>query len=87
MSRRRCKNPVPPEEKMACGYLTVPDDRGKPTGPTIRLHVTNFKSTSATPAPDPVFIVAGGAGTFGHDVHERDPQHGRSGRRCGPSGM
>jgi pimeloyl-ACP methyl ester carboxylesterase len=60
-----CKYPVPDGEKMECGYLTVPEDRGKPNGPTIRLHVTNYKSISAKSAPDPVFIVAGGAGTSG----------------------
>ncbi|MCE7985205.1 MAG: alpha/beta fold hydrolase [Caldilinea sp. CFX5] len=60
-----CKYPIPEGEQVACGYLTVPEDRSKPDGPTIRLHVVNFKSKSATPKPDPIFVVHGGPGASG----------------------
>ena len=45
-----------------CGYLTVPEDRSRPDGPTIRLHVGVFESESADPAPDPMLYLGGGPG-------------------------
>jgi pimeloyl-ACP methyl ester carboxylesterase len=42
--------------------LTVPEERSSTNGKTIRLHVAVFKSTSTTPAPDPVVFLAGGPG-------------------------
>ena len=50
---------LPPAE---CGYLTVPEDRGQPGGPSIRLHVAVFRSTGPSPAPDPVVYLEGGPG-------------------------
>src|SRR5215216_1968670 len=52
-----CQYAFPEGETIECGYLVVPEDRSQPDGPTIRLHVVNFKSKSPTPASDPVFVV------------------------------
>src|SRR4051812_21266805 len=45
-----------------CGYLTVPEDRDKPDGRTIRLAVARVKAASATPPPDPIVYLEGGPG-------------------------
>ena len=39
-----------------CGYLSVPENRGKPNGPTIRLFVVRERP-NGTVSPDPVFVV------------------------------
>src|SRR3954467_3164645 len=48
-----------------CGYLTVPENRGKPDGRTIRLSVARVKAASATPQPDPIVYLEGGPGVSG----------------------
>jgi pimeloyl-ACP methyl ester carboxylesterase len=48
-----------------CGYLTVPEDRSKPDGRTIRLTVARVKAASATPQPDPIVYLEGGPGVSG----------------------
>lgn len=45
-----------------CGYLTVPEDRSKPDGRTIRLLVVRMPSASPSPKSDPVVYLAGGPG-------------------------
>jgi len=60
-----CKFEIPPGQTVECGYLTVPEDRSHPEGPTIRLHVAIFKSHSDNPVPDPVVYLAGGPGEQG----------------------
>ena len=45
-----------------CGYLTVPENRLRPTGRTISLAVAIVPPVSSTPAPDPVVYLAGGPG-------------------------
>ncbi|MEZ4736496.1 MAG: alpha/beta fold hydrolase [Caldilineaceae bacterium] len=57
-----CQYEITEADKIECGYLIVPEDRSNPTGPTIRVHVLNFKAKSANPAPDPVILVPGGPG-------------------------
>ncbi len=47
---------------VRCGYLVVPANRARPTGPAIRLAVAIYKSSSAHPAPDPVIFLQGGPG-------------------------
>ncbi len=49
-------------EDVRCGVLTVPENRTKSDGPTLRLAVAVLKSTSATSAPDPVVYLSGGPG-------------------------
>jgi pimeloyl-ACP methyl ester carboxylesterase len=48
--------------EVECGYLVVPENRGKQDSPSIRIHAAIFKSTSENPKPDPVIYVAGGGG-------------------------
>jgi len=47
---------------MRCGVLEVPEDRSKPDGAKVRLAVAVIKSTSSTPAPDPMLYLSGGPG-------------------------
>jgi hypothetical protein len=48
--------------EFSCGYLTVPEDRARPDGPTIRVAVARVKATSARPQPDPIVWLTGGPG-------------------------
>jgi pimeloyl-ACP methyl ester carboxylesterase len=47
---------------VECGYLVVPEDRSNPSSPMIKVAVAVFKSTSATPEPDPIVYLEGGPG-------------------------
>ncbi len=49
-------------QSVRCGFLTVPEDWSQPQGPTIRLAVAIFKTSSPHPAPDPVLVLGGGPG-------------------------
>ncbi len=49
-------------QSVRCGFLTVPEDWSQPQGPTIRLAVAIFKTSSSHPAPDPVLVLGGGPG-------------------------
>ncbi|MDE3095929.1 MAG: alpha/beta hydrolase [Chloroflexota bacterium] len=51
-----------PLSAMRCGFLTVPEDRTKPGGRTVRLAAVVIKSTSPHPAPDPMLYLSGGPG-------------------------
>jgi len=53
---------LPDDAKVDTGYLVVLEDRAKPNGKTIRLPVAIVRSSSPTPAPDPVVYAAGGPG-------------------------
>lgn len=57
-----CTVPVPKGENVKCGYLVVPENRGKKNGKVIRLPVIIMKSDSASPKPDPVLRTLGGPG-------------------------
>ncbi len=45
-----------------CGFVTVPERRSRPDGPTIRVAVARFHSLSDTPDPVPVVELSGGPG-------------------------
>jgi pimeloyl-ACP methyl ester carboxylesterase len=45
-----------------CGYLIVDEDHQQPNGKTIQLMVAIARSTSESPAPDPVLALSGGPG-------------------------
>ncbi len=45
-----------------CGMLEVPEDRSKPAGRRIALHVAVLPANTLSPKPDPLFILAGGPG-------------------------
>ena len=64
----QCQFQIPPGQTVDCGYLTVPEDRSQPDGPTIRLHVAIFRSYSDNPAPDPIVYLAGGPGEHALEV-------------------
>jgi pimeloyl-ACP methyl ester carboxylesterase len=53
---------IPAIRKARCGVLVVPENRAKPTGPTIRLPVALVPARSHAPARDPVVFLAGGPG-------------------------
>ncbi|MCI0394914.1 MAG: alpha/beta hydrolase [Chloroflexi bacterium] len=57
-----CQFDIPAGQDVACGYLTVPEDRSQPDSPTIRLHVGIFRTPSDDPAPDPIIYLEGGPG-------------------------
>jgi pimeloyl-ACP methyl ester carboxylesterase/ABC-type transport system involved in multi-copper enzyme maturation permease subunit len=57
-----CPFNIPPGEAIQCGYLSVPEDRAVPDGPTIRLGVALLKSHSSAPHPDPFLQLNGGPG-------------------------
>src|SRR5689334_18569686 len=50
---------------MTCGYLTVPENRSRPAGRTIRIFVAKAPAISATPAADPLVVLVGGPGGAG----------------------
>jgi len=53
-----------PDLKTArCGYLTVPENRSRPSDRTIRLAVAIVPPVAPTPEPDPVVYLAGGPGS------------------------
>lgn len=45
-----------------CGMITVPEDRDNPAGNSIDIHFAVVPAESSLPAPDPVFMLAGGPG-------------------------
>ncbi|MET0395257.1 MAG: alpha/beta fold hydrolase [Longimicrobiaceae bacterium] len=50
------------EAPARCGTLEVPENRANPGGRRIGLRVAVIPAESAAPAPDPVFVIAGGPG-------------------------
>ncbi|WP_322871606.1 alpha/beta hydrolase [Streptomyces goshikiensis] len=58
----RTPEPVEALKGARCGALTVPENRARPTGKTIRLGVAIVPAESPTPKPDPVVWLAGGPG-------------------------
>lgn len=51
--------------QIACGHIVVPEKHANPSGKTIRLPVGIVKATGANPAPEPIFLLAGGPGQSG----------------------
>lgn len=49
-------------QTVRCGFAVVAEQHRDPTGPTIRLPVAVFKSTSGAPAVDPIVYLQGGPG-------------------------
>lgn len=48
--------------RATCGYLVVPENRGRPSGRTLRLLVARYPARSARKRPDPIVYLAGGPG-------------------------
>ncbi|MEU8513903.1 alpha/beta fold hydrolase [Kitasatospora sp. NPDC048722] len=59
----RTPKPIPALADARCGVLVVPENRGRPGGPTIRLTVAVIPARSSSPAPDPVVHMTGGPGS------------------------
>ena len=57
----RCRTP-PPAPDVRCGALDVFEDRAARTGRTIPLNVVVLPALTERPAPDPIFVLAGGPG-------------------------
>ncbi|MCD6031471.1 MAG: transporter [Thermomicrobiales bacterium] len=53
---------IPGLAAASCGYLTVLENRSRPSDRTIRLAVAIVPPVAPTPAPDPVVYLAGGPG-------------------------
>lgn len=65
-----CEFAPPDGVKVECGWLSVPEDRARPDGPGVRLHVAVFRSLRANPPDDPIVYLEGGPGV---DALERLP--------------
>lgn len=57
-----CPFDIPNGQTVDCGYLTVPENRNNPDSAMIRLAVGIFRTSSDTPASDPVVYLVGGPG-------------------------
>ncbi len=49
-------------EEVECGYLIVPETRGDPDSPLIKLAYVVLYAAGDDPAPDPIIYLAGGPG-------------------------
>ena len=61
-----CDIDPPDGYDLRCGRLTVPENRSKPNGLTVTLHVGIFHKQGAIVAPDPIVFLDGGPG--GHSL-------------------
>jgi pimeloyl-ACP methyl ester carboxylesterase len=57
-----CAVEVATDERIDCGLLVVPENRGRADSRMIRLPVVIFRSRAETPANDPVIFLTGGPG-------------------------
>jgi pimeloyl-ACP methyl ester carboxylesterase len=57
-----CKHALVANSTTECGYLTVPENRSKPNGKTIKLYVGIYKSPNRASNNEPVFYLIGGPG-------------------------
>lgn len=56
-------------ETIDCGVVVVPENYAKPEGRTLELFYLRLRSSSQSPAPDPLVYLAGGPGSSGsHEV-------------------
>ncbi|MFH7599529.1 alpha/beta fold hydrolase [Streptomyces racemochromogenes] len=58
----RTPEPIAELKGARCGTLTVPENRSRPDGRTIRLGVAIVPALAANPRPDPIVWLAGGPG-------------------------
>ncbi len=54
-------------EEMRCGTLQAPEDRATGKGRTLSLNIQVMPALAPSPAPDPVFFLAGGPGQAATD--------------------
>ena len=67
LSERSCHLPGS-EETLRCLTLPVPLDHAKPSGPSLKLHVTVAPAFREASRSDPLFVLAGGPGQAGSEV-------------------
>jgi pimeloyl-ACP methyl ester carboxylesterase len=60
---------VPGQADAQCGTLSVPENRADPSSRSINLRVAVVPAVSRSPAPDPLFILAGGPGQAATEVY------------------
>lgn len=58
----KCMFEVPSGLDVECGFLTVPENRTKDNGRTVKIAVGIFKTASKNPKPDPIVYLEGGPG-------------------------
>jgi pimeloyl-ACP methyl ester carboxylesterase len=66
-----CEMPLPGGQDPAhvsCGWLTVPENRQRPGGRTIKLAVVILAATGTDREPDPLVILSGGPGQWAIDA-------------------
>ncbi|MGB8931884.1 MAG: alpha/beta hydrolase, partial [Anaeromyxobacteraceae bacterium] len=82
LSPCQLSHPLAPAQVAArCGTLEVPEDRARPGGRKIALAIAVIDAESPKPAPDPVFVLAGGPGQAIREVFPiLGPAFGRIGR-------
>lgn len=70
-----CRFPILDQQAVECGDLSVPEDYSTPNSRPITLHVAIIKSSSDSPAPDPLIILLGGPGAHALDRLSDTTQH------------
>lgn len=73
--------PIPELEGARCGTLTVPENRAKPRGRTVKLGVAIVPAAAAHPKPDPIVWLAGGPGDNAVWAAKRVAEGGLNGDR------
>ncbi|HEY8508945.1 MAG TPA: alpha/beta fold hydrolase [Steroidobacteraceae bacterium] len=56
-----------------CGWLNVPEDRARPEGRQIALHVARVPAISRRKQPDPLFLINGGPGGSAAELYTNAP--------------
>ena len=59
-----------PDERMRCGYVTVPETHGADDARTLRLAVVVLGATGDAPELDPLFLLQGGPGGGTIDTYQ-----------------
>lgn len=60
----------PPDERMRCGYVTVPETHGASDGRTLELAVVVLGATGEPPHAAPLFVMQGGPGGGSIDTYQ-----------------
>lgn len=69
-----CPNDVPASVQVDCGFLTVPENRSKPTSPAIQLAVAIRYAPDGPGSSPPIVYLAGGPGGSALDDFLADPE-------------
>jgi pimeloyl-ACP methyl ester carboxylesterase len=68
--RAACEVPLPEgqlPDHVDCGFVTLPENRDRPSGKTIRLAVVILRATGDSRADDPLVLLSGGPGDWALD--------------------